>query len=187
MTVTQDSGAPPRSGVVRRVLAMIIAARQRRVLTTIECMLRRTDPRLASKFGMFSRLTTGEEMPWIEQVTSSRPRRRGSMTRLGQLSYRLRVVLFVGVAASALATALLAGGGALARRAPVKAVQDHSLQSGAAAARATHLARSAAAQGLMAGPHGLGHGAIDLFGHQILYVAEIPAGYSPRPAWTSPG
>jgi hypothetical protein len=111
---------------------MIIAARQRRVLTTIERMLRRTDPRLASKFGMFSRLTSGEPMPWIEQVTSSRPRRRGSMARLGQLSYRLRVVLLAGVAASALATALLAGGGALARRVPVKAAQGYSLQSGGA-------------------------------------------------------
>src|SRR5262249_9475847 len=80
---------------------------------TIECMLRRTDPLLASKFGMLSRLTTGEK---IEQVTSSRPRRRGSMTRLGQLSYRVRVVLFVGVAASALATAL--PGGRRSPRAP---------------------------------------------------------------------
>ena len=53
---------------------MIIAARQRRVLTTIERMLRRTDPQLASKFVMFSRLTRGEAMPWIEQVTSSRSR-----------------------------------------------------------------------------------------------------------------
>jgi hypothetical protein len=97
---------------------MIIAARQRRVLSAIECMLRRTDPPLAAKFGMFSRLTSGEEMPRIEQVTSSRPRRRGSMARLGQLSYRLRVILCIAVAAGALATVLLAGGGAPARRVP---------------------------------------------------------------------
>ena len=89
MTVTQDPEPPPGSDAVRRVLAMIIAARQRRVLTTIERMLRRTDPRLASKFGMFSRLTSGEAMPRIEQLTSSRPRRRDSMTQLAQLSYRL--------------------------------------------------------------------------------------------------
>jgi hypothetical protein len=36
-----------------------------RVLFKIECVLRRTDPRLASKFGMFSRLASDEEMPWI--------------------------------------------------------------------------------------------------------------------------
>jgi hypothetical protein len=33
-------------------------------------MLARTDPRLAAKFGMFSRLTSGEQIPRIEQLTA---------------------------------------------------------------------------------------------------------------------
>ena len=92
MAVTRGTRRPPGSGAVRRALGMTVAARQRRVLSKIECMLGRTDPQLASKFGMFSRLASGGEMPWIEQVTAGMPRRPGNMTRIGQLSYRLRVV-----------------------------------------------------------------------------------------------
>jgi hypothetical protein len=86
MTVAQGPRRLPGSGAVRRVLGIVIAARQRRVLFKIECVLRRTDPWLTSKFGMFSRLTSDEEMPWIEQVTSGRFRRRGDMTRIGPTS-----------------------------------------------------------------------------------------------------
>ncbi|HEV2259179.1 MAG TPA: hypothetical protein VGS06_39185, partial [Streptosporangiaceae bacterium] len=64
---------------------MTCVARQRRALSEIECMLRRTDPCLASKFGMFSRLAADEEMPSAERVISGRARRRSGMTRVGQL------------------------------------------------------------------------------------------------------
>ena len=148
MTVTQDPTRPPDRGAARRVLVMIIAARHRRVLSEIECTLGRTDPRLASKFNVFSRLTSGEEMPWIEQVTPRRPRRPGNVTRIGRLLFRMRVVLFAAVAVGVLATALVMGG-AFARRVPVKAAQDYSMQSGGAAHR-----RDTAAKGLMAGPPG---------------------------------
>ena len=88
---------------------MTTAVRQRRILARIECMLRRTDPPLAAKFGMFSRLTSGEQMPRAEQVTSPSPRRRGNIL-IGQLSHRLRVILCIAAAAGALAAALLAYG-----------------------------------------------------------------------------
>jgi hypothetical protein len=146
MTVTQDPTRPPDKGAARRVLGMIIAARHRRVLSEIECTLGRTDQRLTSKFNVFSRLTSGEEMPWIEQVRPRRPRRPGNVTRIGRLLFRMRVVLFVGVAVGVLATALVMGG-AFARRVPVNAAQDYSMQSGGATHR-----RHTAGKGLMAGP-----------------------------------
>src|SRR5215470_16423685 len=123
---------------------MTTAARQRRVLSTIECMLRRTDPRLAAKFSMFSQLTSGEEMPRTEQMTSLSPRRRGNL-RIGQLSYRLRVILCIAAAAGALAAALLAQGVASARTVLMKPTQGYSLQSEGAAARVAHLSRPTAA------------------------------------------
>ncbi|HEV2253776.1 MAG TPA: hypothetical protein VGS06_11330, partial [Streptosporangiaceae bacterium] len=55
----------------------------------------RTDPCLASKFGMFSRLAADEEMPSAERVISGRARRRSGMTRVGQLPYRLRMLLCI--------------------------------------------------------------------------------------------
>jgi hypothetical protein len=134
-----------------------IAARQQRVLIKIECMLRGTDPRLAAKFRMFSWLTSGEEMPRIEQLTSPPTRRRGNI-RIGQLSFRLWVLLCMAVAAGALAAALLAEGGASMRPLPVKSAQGYSLQSGGAADYATHMAWPTAAYGLRHGSHGAGPG-----------------------------
>ena len=74
---------------------MTFVARQRRALSEIEYMLRRTDPYLASKFGMFSRLAVDEEMPSAERVISGSAPRRGGMTRVGQLLCRLRVLLCI--------------------------------------------------------------------------------------------
>lgn len=125
---------------------MTIAARQQRVLSEIECTLRGTDPRLAAKFGMFSWLTSGEEMPKVEQLTSPRPRRRGSI-RIGQVSVRLWVVLCMTFAAGALAAALLPAGGAPMRLLHVMSARGYSLQSGGAADYAAHRARPAAANG----------------------------------------
>ena len=72
IAVTRGTRRLPGSGAVRRVLGMTVAARQRRVLSRIECMLARTDPQLAAKFGMFSRLTSREQIPRIEQLTARR-------------------------------------------------------------------------------------------------------------------
>ena len=72
---------------------MTFAACPRRALPEIECMLRRTDPCLASKFGMFSRLAADEEMPSAERVISGSPPRRGGTTRVGQLPCRRRGLL----------------------------------------------------------------------------------------------
>jgi hypothetical protein len=129
MAVTRSTGRPPGSGAVRRVLGLTVAARQRRVLSRIECMLARTDPRLAAKFGMFSRLTGGEEIPQIEQLTASTPRRPGTMPRFGQPPYLHLAVLCAVFAAVALVTTLLTGGGAFAHCLPAKAAQGYSLQS----------------------------------------------------------
>jgi hypothetical protein len=43
-------------------------ARQQRKLREIEGGLTGSDPRLRSLFGIFTRLTTGEAMPWFEAV-----------------------------------------------------------------------------------------------------------------------
>ncbi|HEV2257705.1 MAG TPA: hypothetical protein VGS06_31615, partial [Streptosporangiaceae bacterium] len=91
------------------MIGMTCVARQRRALSEIECMLRRTDPCLASKFGMFSRLAIDEEMPSAERVISGRARRRGGMTRAGQLPCHLRVLLCMAAAAAAIMIGLLAG------------------------------------------------------------------------------
>ena len=143
MTVSRSTGRPPGSGAVRRAHRR---ARQRRVLSKIEYMLGRTDPPLTSKFEMFSRLARGEEMPWIEQVTASTHRGTGNMAGMGGLSYLLRVVVCVAVAAGALVTTILAGGAAFARRAPVSAAQGYSVQSEGA----PRLAAPAAGSGLTA-------------------------------------
>ena len=50
-------------------------------------MLARTDPRLAAKFGMFSRLSSGEQIPLIEQLTARRSRRHRAMSRFGRPLY----------------------------------------------------------------------------------------------------
>ncbi len=42
---------------------------QRRILKVIEGELTNSDPRLASLFSFFARLTQSEAMPWIEQLT----------------------------------------------------------------------------------------------------------------------
>jgi Protein of unknown function (DUF3040) len=108
---------------------MTYVARQQRALSEIECMLRRTDPCLASKFGMFSRLAVDEEMPSAEQVLSGRASRRSRTTRVGQLPYRLGVLLWMAAAAAAIMVGLLAGAGGHVRCVPVKAAQIYSLQS----------------------------------------------------------
>ncbi|HEU5421108.1 MAG TPA: hypothetical protein VFV41_25715 [Streptosporangiaceae bacterium] len=62
---------------------MGLPARQRRVLENIESELRGSDPRLATMFVIFGRLTRDEEMPRIEEL-----RHRAAMLLL-----RIRLVL----------------------------------------------------------------------------------------------
>lgn len=50
---------------------MGLPVRQQRDLELIESALRGSDPHLAAKYAMFARLTSGEEMPRIEQVRNS--------------------------------------------------------------------------------------------------------------------
>jgi hypothetical protein len=47
---------------------MSLPTGQQRVLESIEGKLAESDPRLASLFSIFTRLTLAETMPWIEQV-----------------------------------------------------------------------------------------------------------------------
>jgi len=47
---------------------MGLPAGQQRVLDRIEEALKKREPRLASKFAMFSRLNIGERLPWIEAL-----------------------------------------------------------------------------------------------------------------------
>jgi hypothetical protein len=109
-------------------MGMTFAARQRRALPEIECLLCRTDPCLASKFAMFSRLAVDEEMPSAERVISGRALRRGGMTRVGELPCRLHALLCMAAAAAAIVTALLAGAGGHARCVPVKTAQIYLMQ-----------------------------------------------------------
>jgi len=74
---------------------MTFVARHWRALPEIECMLRRTDPCLASKFGMFSRLAVDEAMPSAERAIPGSALRRSGMTRIGQLPCRSRVLLCI--------------------------------------------------------------------------------------------
>jgi hypothetical protein len=121
---------------------MTFVARQRRALSEIECMLRRTDPYLASKFGMFSRLADDEEMPSAERVMSGSACQRSGMTRIGQLPCRPRVLLLcIAAAAAIMAALLLAGAGGHVRCVPVQAAQIYYMQSGGAATCAANLAR----------------------------------------------
>ncbi len=51
---------------------MGLTARQNRTLTSIEHRLRAREPRLASMFSMFARLTQGEALPGIETISVKR-------------------------------------------------------------------------------------------------------------------
>jgi hypothetical protein len=99
---------------------MGLPASQRRILERIENALRGSDPRLAALFSIFTRLTSDEEMPRIEQV-----RAKATMFLL-RIRYRLvafarwfaaprrarlRTALFFPVALAIVAAAVLVGAG----------------------------------------------------------------------------
>ena len=90
---------------------MSLPARERRRLSGIQCALDRSDPRLASLFATFSRLTRDEEMPHFERlrVRADRLAARGKNIRLAVFS-RMRLILIAPLALAATAGALLIGG-----------------------------------------------------------------------------
>jgi hypothetical protein len=71
---------------------MTLPATQQRILNRIEDNLRASEPRLASMFGMFTRLTASELPPFREQLPLGGP--RSLLSRLGsRLGARLRARL----------------------------------------------------------------------------------------------
>jgi hypothetical protein len=62
---------------------MSLPAWQERILSGIEDALRKGEPRLASRFAIFSRLTRGEELPRTEQLMQ-RPWRRRVLASTGR-------------------------------------------------------------------------------------------------------
>jgi hypothetical protein len=99
---------------------MGLPASQRRILERIENALRGSDPRLTALFSIFTRLTSDEEMPRIEQVRAKatmfliRIRYRLVMFArwfAAPRRARLRTALFFPVALAIVASAVLVGAG----------------------------------------------------------------------------
>jgi len=92
---------------------MGLPVRQQRTLDEIEGRLAGSDPRLKSLFSIFSRLTSGEVMPWFENVRvrpiADRllPTRRWFNRIAGRPAKRMRLVLLLPAALSAIACAVL--------------------------------------------------------------------------------
>jgi hypothetical protein len=94
------------------MLVMSLPTGQQRVLDRIEGRLAESDPRLASLFSIFARLTRAENMPWLEQV-----RARPVAYRISRISAwfrglgrrpaaRARAMLLLPAALAAMACAL---------------------------------------------------------------------------------
>ena len=92
---------------------MGLPVRQQRTLDEIEGRLAGSDPRLKSLFSIFSRLTSGEVMPWFENVRvrpiADRllPTRRWFNRIAGRPAKRMRLVLLLPAALSAIACTVL--------------------------------------------------------------------------------
>jgi hypothetical protein len=97
---------------------MGLPASQRKILERIENALRGSDPRLASLFSIFTRLTRDEEMPRIEEIRAKLAiillRIRYRFVAFGRwfgapARARLRTALFFPVATAFVAGAVLVG------------------------------------------------------------------------------
>ena len=92
---------------------MSLPTGQQRVLESIEGKLTESDPRLSSLFTIFTRLTLGEKMPWIEQLkvrpVADRIARLGGAFRLLARwpGARVRAMLLLPAALTATACALV--------------------------------------------------------------------------------
>jgi hypothetical protein len=98
---------------------MSLPVSQQRALDRIETALRVSDPVLISLFSTFARLSTGEEMPRVEELKVRGRWLRAWLWRLGVRGGRLtarprariRALILIPVALAATACALLIGGG----------------------------------------------------------------------------
>ena len=94
---------------------MTLPAGQQRVLDGIAGTLQARDPRLASLFSIFTRLTGQEPMPRAEELPARRrpalPARPGRrvLRRSGRSAARLRAIVIVPVVLTAIACVLLLG------------------------------------------------------------------------------
>jgi hypothetical protein len=111
---------------------MSLPACQQRVLDRIEQSLHACDPRLRSKFAIFTKLTRAEEMPRLEELESRSLPPWGWLKRLartergrrtargawatGAPGARLQALIFVPIALLALASAAFFGLGARSAR-----------------------------------------------------------------------
>jgi hypothetical protein len=101
---------------------MSLSAREQQALESIEDGLAESDPGLASRLGIFSRLASGEEMPERDEIQPIRP---SATDRLDRNRSPRRIVV-LGVRAPE----------------PAQAVPTAGLASGRGAAVASHLRRA---------------------------------------------
>jgi hypothetical protein len=106
---------------------MSLPARQQRKLREIEGGLTGSDPRLRSLFGIFTRLTTGEAMPWFEAVRT-RPVAdalaafRSLIRRIARRpASRVRALLLLPAALSAMVCGIMIAAGLSGAQRPVHA------------------------------------------------------------------
>ena len=106
---------------------MSLPARQQRKLREIEGGLTGSDPRLRSLFGIFTRLTTGEAMPWFEAVPT-RPVAdalaafRSLIRRIARRpASRVRALLLLPAALSAMVCGIMIAAGLSGAQRPVHA------------------------------------------------------------------
>jgi hypothetical protein len=85
-------------------MVMCLPVAQQRILHGMERQLSSSDPRLASLFGTFTRLTRDEDVPSLEEL------RAGPVARFLR-SARLKTILFFPIALAAMACAVFIGGG----------------------------------------------------------------------------
>ncbi len=83
---------------------MSLPVGQQRILHGMERRLSSSDPRLASLFGTFTRLTRDEDVPNLEEL------RAGPVARFLR-SARLKKILFLPIALAAVVCAIFIGGG----------------------------------------------------------------------------
>jgi hypothetical protein len=100
---------------------MGLPACQERILTRIEHALRQGEPHLASRFAIFTRLASGEELPRTERLVLEPWLRRWLK------SAKLRALLAVPAAMAALAAALFLASITGARTCPVMARSPHAV------------------------------------------------------------
>ena len=84
---------------------MSLPASQQRVLDRIEEALKRREPRLASMFAMFTRLTVHERLPRIEALNPC----RGGLSKRYQPSARIRAFVLLTLAAGLVVSAVFVG------------------------------------------------------------------------------